>query len=52
MLSDQWVKSSYSSPNSDMCVEARRVADDSKYPFVSFTRAEWDAFVKDGKFDR
>jgi Domain of unknown function (DUF397) len=57
-----WRKSSFSGPNSDMCVEVAFVGEavavrDSKNPqgpALVFTRAEWDAFLrgtKDGEFD-
>lgn len=57
-----WRKSSFSGPNSDMCVEVAFVGEaiavrDSKNPegpALIFTQDEWDAFVrgtKDGEFD-
>jgi hypothetical protein len=60
-LDDVWRKSSRSN-NNGACVEARRIGDtiqirDSKAlgtgPVLSFTKAEWDAFVggvRDGEF--
>lgn len=57
-----WRKSTRSGPNCDNCVEVAFVGDaiavrDSKDPtgpVLTFTPAEWDAFVagaKDGEFD-
>jgi hypothetical protein len=57
-----WRKSSFSGPNSDMCVEvavldnaiAVRDSKNPSGPTLIFTPAEWDAFVrgaKDGEFD-
>jgi len=57
-----WRTSTYSGPNSDMCVEvtfvdravAVRDSKDPTGPALVFTQAEWDAFVrgtKDGEFD-
>jgi hypothetical protein len=58
-----WFKSSYSSGNTDNCVEvafidALTAVRDSKHPqgpVLLFTAGEWDAFrngVADGEFDR
>jgi uncharacterized protein DUF397 len=58
----QWRKSTYSGPNSDMCVEfstvgevvALRDSKDTSGPALTFTRDEWKAFVsgvKDNEFD-
>ena len=62
MLTSEWRKSTRSGPNCDNCVEVRLNGEtievrDSKNPqggTLSFTSAEWDAFVsgaKDDEFD-
>lgn len=61
MISQDWKKSSRSGGNSGMCVEVRRhgqaiqVRDskDRSGPVLTFTPAEWEAFIggaKDGEF--
>ncbi len=59
-----WVKSSRSDGNGGQCVEvagnlpgivAVRDSKDANGPVLSFTPAEWNAFIlgaKDGEFDR
>lgn len=58
-----WRKSRYSSGNGGNCVEVALVGDtvavrdskDPNGPVLTFTRAEWAAFLagaKDGEFDR
>ena len=63
MISEAWRKSTRSGPaEGTNCVEAQYVNDtirvrdskDKTGPVLSFTRAEWDAFLggaKDGEFD-
>lgn len=63
MESIKWFKSTRSG-NNGACVEVARLSDEvigvrdskaeGKGPILTFTRAEWDAFVggaKDGEFD-
>lgn len=62
MLTMAWQKSSFSSGNTDNCVEVRLVAggvevrhsQDPDGPTLTYTTGEWDAFVngvRDGQFD-
>jgi hypothetical protein len=62
VISQEWKKSSRSGSNGGSCVEVRgheeaiqvRDTKDRGGPVLTFTRAEWEAFVgavKDGEFD-
>lgn len=63
MLSKGWRKSTFSGPNSDMCVEVLdleggdrsiRHSKDRAGPVLTFSAAEWTAFlsgVRAGEFD-
>ena len=62
MISQEWKKSSRSGSNGGSCVEVRRheqaiqVRDskDPSGPVLTFTPAEWEAFIggaKDGEFE-